>query len=241
MNARLQNYRKAWNRKKILREVYFGWYREIIAELTPGNGKILEIGSGIGNFKEYNPGVVASDIVDNDGLDIRFDAHFMPFCDNSIANIVMIDVLHHLSNPVRFLNEALRVLKKEGRILLFEPYPTPVSSIVYRLFHREPFNPDVDFFGENSIKKKDPWEANQAAAFVLFFKQEGKFRETFGQRLHLVKKKLLSCILYPLSGGFEHKQLLPDFMIPVLKALETICTPLRALLAFRCFIILEKK
>ena len=50
----------------------------------------------------------------------------------------------------------------------------------------------------------------------------------------------MSCILYPASGGFENKAMIPDILIPLFKLLEILLTPFRRLLAFRCYIVLEK-
>ena len=58
---RLLRYRRIWENKKILRIIYSGWYKKIIKDLKPG--KTLEIGSGIGNFKQFNPNIISSDIV----------------------------------------------------------------------------------------------------------------------------------------------------------------------------------
>ena len=83
-----------------------------------------------------------------------FDAHNMPFEANSILNIVMIDVLHHLSNPMKFFEEAMRVLEKQGRIIIIEPFPSPFSFIIYKIFHPEPFIMNVDYFNKSQIEKK---------------------------------------------------------------------------------------
>ena len=50
----------------------------------------------------------------------------------------------------------------------------------------------------------------------------------------------MSCILYPGSGGFENKAMIPEALVPFFKLLEILLVPLRRLLAFRCYIVLEK-
>ncbi|HPZ08744.1 MAG TPA: hypothetical protein PL110_11560 [Candidatus Eremiobacteraeota bacterium] len=47
--------------------------------------------------------------------------------------------MHHLSNPVRFLGEAYCCLQEGGSIIMVEPYPSPFSYLIYRLFHPERF------------------------------------------------------------------------------------------------------
>lgn len=243
MSDKLTRHRKIWKEKKIIREVYSGWYKKILRNLNRSKGITLELGAGSGNFKEFKPDVTASDIEYCQWLDVCFDAHHIPFKAGSVGNIVMTDVLHHLAHPLHFFKEASRVLEKGGRIVLVEPFPTTFSLFIYKRYHPEPFIMDRDYFGESSagmLPKKDPWEANQAAAYLLFFKYREKFLHYFDGNFSFVKRKKMSCILYPASGGFENKTMIPDFLIPIFKLLEILLVPLRGLLAFRCYLVLER-
>ena len=241
MSDMLIRHREIWNRKKILRIIYKEWYKQIIKDLSNGNGKTIELGAGSGNFKEYKPDVISADIDPHEWLDMVFDAHHMPFKDGEVSNIVMIDVLHHLAHPVHFLNEAWRVLESGGRIVMLEPYPSLFSLPVYRKFHPEPYIFEADYFNKTDIEEKDPWDSNQAVAYLLFYKQLKEFEANFSSKFRIVKKQRLSCILYPLSGGFENKALIPDFMIPVFRLVEWAFIPLRRWFAFRCYVVLEKR
>jgi SAM-dependent methyltransferase len=253
MSDKLTRHRDIWKGKKILREIYTGWYRQIVKDLNPGQGKTLELGAGSGNFKEFKTGVLASDIECCPWLDICFDAHGIPFKSSSIKNLVMIDVLHHLADPLGFFAEAARVLEKDGRIVIIEPFPTLFSLFVYRRFHPEPFVMEMDYFTGTapgrglsapgppaSTIRKDPWDANQAAAYLLFFKHKKAFFNRLGSQFNLIKRKRISCILWPASGGFENRAMIPDALIPLFKCLEILLVPFRRLLAFRCYIVLER-
>lgn len=236
----LQEHKDTWEKKKILRVIYEEWYKKIIDNLSEVNGKTVELGAGSGNFKEYMPDVISADIDKCDWLDMCFDAHNMPFENESLANIVLIDVLHHLYNPVKFLEEASRVLKKGGRVIMLEPYPSPFSLQIYKRFHPEPFIFDVDYFSKNDLQDKDPWDSNQAIPYLIFFKNVDKFNKNYGDKFKIVEKEKLSFILYPVSGGFENKAMIPDQLISVFKGMETLLTPFKSILAFRCFVVLEK-
>lgn len=236
----LEKHKQTWEKKKILRIIYEEWYKKIIDSLSKLEGKTVELGAGSGNFKDYMPEVISADIDKCDWLDMCFDAHDMPFENDSLANIVMIDVLHHLSNPVKFLHEAGRVLRKGGRVVMLEPFPSPFSLQIYKRFHPEPFIFNVDYFSKTEIQDKDPWDSNQAIPYLIFFKNSDKFNKFFGEKFKIAKKDKLSFVLYPASGGFENNAMIPDLLIRPLKGLETLLTPLKSFLAFRCFIILEK-
>lgn len=239
MSTILESHMEIWKKRYILRYVYQKWYQKIIADLAPGE-KTLELGAGSGNFKEYKPDVISSDIDPKPWLDMVFDAHHMPFKDGEVSNIVMIDVLHHLDNPVKFCEEASRVLKKGGRVLIIEPYMSFFSYPAYKMFHAEPVEMGVDYFSKETITEKDPWDSNQAIAKLLFYKNEDKFNRRFSKKLKIVKKERSDFVIYPLSGGFEKRQLMPDFLIPVFNVFEFLMKPFAALFAFRCYVVLEK-
>ncbi len=238
----LGQHKQVWENKKILRDIYQDWYRMIEGDLLPSPRPTLEIGAGTGNFKEFNPRVVAADIAWCGWLDACFDAHHIPFADRSLANIVMIDVLHHLSDPLQFFEEALRTLEPGGKVILLEPYPSPFSLQVYRRFHPEPFLFDVDFFTEKpGPREKDPWDANQAAAYLLFFRDRRRFDEVFQDRLSIARRELTSFLRYPLSGGFTRPAFYPQAAVPLMKGVERLLAPFARLLAFRCYVVLRKQ
>jgi len=240
MTNNLSRHKEVWQHKKILRVIYEEWYEMILRDLAIGQKKTLELGSGSGNFKDYYKMSIASDIERCDWIDLCLDAHYLPFQVESLDNIVMIDVLHHLSNPLQFFYEALRVLEKGGRIVMIEPFPSPLSLLVYKLFHPEPFIMDEDLFYKKKAMQKDPWQSNQAIAHLLFFQSIKQFRDIFYKKLEMIKREKMSFILYPASGGFDHKALIPNTLIPYFQALEKLLSPLKNFIAFRCYIVLEK-
>ena len=93
MDNILEKHKEIWEKKKILRVIYEDWYKKIISHLSKTEGKRVELGAGSGNFKEYLPEVISADIDKCEWLDMCFDAHEMPFENESISDIVMIDVL----------------------------------------------------------------------------------------------------------------------------------------------------
>jgi SAM-dependent methyltransferase len=235
MKNTVQSHRRIWKNKKILRLIYQDWYKKICRDLIPGT--TLEIGSGTGNFKEFKKDVITSDIDPCPWLDMCFDAHKIPLRNKSVDNLVLIDALHHLSQPVKFFEEANRVLKYKGRIILLEPFPSPISRVFYRIFHPEPFNFNVDYFKKYIPKNKNPWEANQAIPYLLFFKQLEIFEKRFPD-LKIIKREKLSFITYPLSGGYRHRSMIPDYSFPFFAILEKLLSPFKSILAFRCYLVM---
>jgi SAM-dependent methyltransferase len=233
-------YRRVWERKPVLRRLYRDYYRRILAACAPG--RTLEIGGGSGNLKEYAPNVISFDIVASPWLDLVADAQSLPFRAASFDNIVMFDVLHHIEQPFRFFEEAQRLLRPGGRVVMLEPAITPVSQVFYRLMHPEPVDMSADPFGPaRPDPERSPWDANQAIPTLLF----GRYGDAFALRfpkLRLIARQQLALASYPLSGGFRPWSLIPGALVePLLRAEEKLMPLLGRLMAFRMLAVLERR
>jgi len=111
--------REIWDRKPALRAVYSDIYRHLLEKTRPG--LVLEVGGGSGNFKGHAPSSISTDIAFAPWLDAVCDAQRLPFADGSFANVVMVDVLHHIESPLTALREITRVLIPGGRFIMCEP------------------------------------------------------------------------------------------------------------------------
>ena len=234
----LNERRKIWKSKKILKKLYHNWYQLIGRNLRPGS--ILEIGGGSGNLKEFFPDAISSDIQFAPWADTVLDAHQIPIKDAILDNIVLFDVLHHLIDPVSFFREAQRTLKKKGRILLIEPYISWFSFFIYRFLHPERMIWNIDPFKKGgACKDKNYFYSNQAIPTLIFERNEKIFVGKF-PRLKIFLKKRMDFILCPLSGGFHNPSLCPLFLYSTFNNLEKILYPFNRFLAFRIFVVLEK-
>jgi SAM-dependent methyltransferase len=235
----LYEHRVIWQQKPVLRAIYTDFYQRVAAACRPGLS--LEIGGGSGNLKEFASQVVSTDIVPTPWLDAAADAQALPFAAACFANIVMVDVLHHIEQPRRFFAEAERVLQPGGRIILLEPAITPVSWIFYRFFHPEPVVLNADPLVDGALNPdRKPFDANQAIPTLLFGRHRQRLKKTFPS-LDIVSIERFSLFAYPLSGGFRPWSLIPAASIKSLLKIERILAPVIGLLmAFRLFAIIEK-
>ena len=240
---RLDRRAALWRRRPLVRDIYRRYHAMIRAARSTVLGTAIELGAGHGNLAEHLPGVLSCDIIPCPWLDCAADAGRLPFRDAGLSNIIMIDVLHHVEEPRRFFREAARTLAPGGRILLVEPYASPISRIAWRRFHEEDFDmsarPLQDDPRPGDAALKDPWEANIAIPTLLFWREIEMFRAAF-PRLAVTRRERFDLLLYPLSGGFERRQLVPSALAPVLRVGERLISPLAGLLAFRCFVVIEK-
>jgi len=127
--------------KYILRtnKKWFNHYCEYIQ-----SGSILHVGNGLGYaselIKEKNRNIIPIDIsIQNDTINkddvVLYDGSNIPYPD-SMFDIVLCDyVVHHTSNPQKFLNELSRVVKPGGLLLIIEQTHTNLFQRCRLLFN----------------------------------------------------------------------------------------------------------
>src|SRR5437867_4247326 len=200
-----------WRRKPILRSLYGHWYREIASHLKPG--PTLEVGGGSGNLKEFAPHVICSDLIPAPWLDAVADARRLPFASGSLTNIVLFDALHHIEQVRLLFDEAVRVLRAGGRIVVMDPYISWLSWPIYHFFHPEPVDLRQDPLSvETPREGRKPFDANQAVATIVFELAFESFQRRY-PTLHRLVHRRQAFLAYPLSGGFDHPSLLPMFLL----------------------------
>jgi len=226
-------------RKRFLRAFYDNAYSFFEAH-TPASlsGDMLELGSGGGYLKERMPAVITSDIMPLECVDQVVSALDLPFEDESLKAIYMLDVLHHLPDIKTFLNEAARTLVPGGRIILLEPANTCWGRFIFTHFHHEPFEPTaVDW----TLPEGGPMSmANGALPWIVFQRDLEEFNRAF-PTLRLKQQHFVHPLLYLLSGGVSMKQLLPDCCLPGVQFTEFMLRPFNRWLGLFTQIVVEKK
>jgi len=239
MPETLHGYMDVWDRKPILQTVYGDFYDRIVAACAPG--LTIEIGGGIGNLKRRFSQLIATDIQFAPWLDCVADAQHLPFASGAAANIVMIDVLHHLEFPTLFFREAERVLRSGGRIVMIEPAITWGSTLFYRLLHHEPVCVSADPLIEGTPDPhRDPYLSNQAIPTLIATRDRKRFERLF-EKLKITQVEWFSLAIYPLSGGFKPWSLIPQALARRALQVERAIEPaLGRLIGFRLMLVVEK-
>lgn len=249
-DPRLAAHRTAWERKASVRAVYKDYYRRLWNAMPSDDavpGPVLEVGAGSGHSSAFlkSDRIRRFDILPSPWVDLVSDAQALPYPDASLAGLYLIDVLHHIERPVQFFREAARALKPGGRIAMIEPGITPLSWLFYHFIHEEPVDMSIDPLDEPEAATpfRDPFDSNQAIPTLLFKRLE--FRQRLIAKvpeLKTLRHDRLSLFAYPMTGGFGYWSLIPAGAVaPLLRFEEKIMPALGLFMAFRLFIVLEKR
>ena len=234
----IQKNLRSWQAKPLLQKIYASFYQRIIAlidEKIPG--RVVEIGSGIGNLKSHLPNAITTDLFPNPWLDLVCDGYELPFADGSLSHLVLFDVFHHLRAPNAFLREARRVLRPEGRVILFEPYISVASSPVYGLFHHEPVGWKKPINLADSLPRPRDYYAAQGNATRLFFRRE---IAGWPAGWKLRSAEAFSSFAYLFSGGYSKPAIYPAACLGAIQRCDDLLSRWPRLFGARCLVCLER-
>ena len=220
-----------------LTAVYRDWYGRVAAALPPGNGPVLEVGSGAGFLAEHVPGLITSEVFPCPGVSLVMDAHRMPFADCSLRGIAMTDVLHHLPRVGSFFAEAARCLRPGGRLVMIEPWVTPWSRLIYTKLHHEPFRPDA---ADWSFPPAGPLSgANGALPWIVFRRDRARFGRDF-PTLRVDSVEPHTPFRYLVSGGVSMRPLMPGVATPLWRRIEAAARPAMAAVAMFATVVVTR-
>ncbi len=120
----------------------------------------------IGGARRRVPGYVNLDLFAMPGVDVRADAHELPFADDVFQRVECDAVLEHVELPDRVMREIERVLAPGGYAHVVTPFCHP--------FHEYPkdfrrFTPDgLRLMAGGLTVVKTGWRTGPAATWILF-------------------------------------------------------------------------
>jgi SAM-dependent methyltransferase len=229
----------AWEKKPVIRKLYTQFYQRIARHLLPEDGKLtVELGSGLGNIKSVLPTCITTDLFNNPWIDQVESAYSLSFPENSIRNLILMDVWHHLQYPGTALREFERVLAPNGRIILVEPAMGLLGRLVFGLFHPEPigWNKSIEWFAPEDVDLSDtPYFTAQANCWKMV--RDGLPKELKNWAISRVET--FASLSYAASGGFSGPQLYPSLLLPLIQRMDVLMDKLPSLFATRMLVVLE--
>ena len=230
-----------WGNKPVLHSIYRAFYHLISNHVDYSlAGKIVELGSGIGNIKMEIPQAICTDLFNNPWIDQVENAYSLTFNNDELSNLILFDVFHHIQYPGTALKEFFRVLQPGGRVIIFDPAISFTGWFVYGLFHHEPvawfkkiqWEAPVDF---------DPWRSEYYAA-------QGNAERVFFSTMYqdelsdwkIIARNKYSALSYVLSGGYSKPQLYSSKHYTRILSIEKVLDHFPGLFSTRLMIVLQK-
>ena len=119
---------------------YFSFLYGIVNQLIETFDSILEVGAGTAISDIFvSRNIVRTDILPFNEFNVSGDCAMerLPFKDSSFDAVLAFDSIHHSDQPSKAILELLRVIRKGGKIILVEPFVSPLSYLPYKIFHYE--------------------------------------------------------------------------------------------------------
>ncbi len=227
--------RKIIDSKPVLRSMYDNFHSEI-KRFVPEDGINVEMGTGHGYTGKYFRNLIQTDRVLTPHIAVCSDAQVMPFKNNSLDTVIIFGTLHHLKTPECFFSEALRVLKKHGKIVIIEPYVSLLSYPILKLFCPEELNMKSRTCSSDKYHLID---ANVAIPTIFFRKERKEFENKYPD-LKIIYESYHTIFQFFASGGYSSPNLMPVFLLPALLWIEDKLRPLGKWLGSMMTIVIEK-
>ncbi len=190
---------------KFLLEKRFSWMNDFIKDSDIG----IEVGSGAGFTKDFikNKNFKLTDLGADEHLDFKnIDAQDTGFEKESFDYIIASNMIHHIPFPIKFFKEMNRILKKDGKLIIFESYCSIVFQLVTMIMKHEGFDFTLNVWDEKTAKsdKDNAWHGNIAVPHLIFDDKK-KFNENLGNLYSVEYEKLTECLIFLNSGGVTSK------------------------------------
>ena len=219
---------KSKNVKFLLNE-RFSWMNDFIQDEETG----IEVGSGAGFSKDFikNKNFKLTDIGEDDHLDFKnIDAQSTGFNSESFDYVIASNMIHHIPFPIKFFKEMNRIIKKGGKLIIFESYCSLVFQLATIIMKHEGFDFTLDVWDEKNPKsdEKNAWHGNIAVPHLIFDDKE-KFEKNLGKYFKIEYEKLTECFIFLNSGGVTSKTKcipLNNFFLNLLNKVDKILVKL---------------
>lgn len=231
-----------FQQKPVLKKIYRQFY-QLIAEQVVGDSKrlVVEIGSGPGDIKEEIPYCIQTGLFPQPWLDRVENAYRLSFASETVSDLILFDVFHHLQYPGTALNEFYRVLIPGGRVIIFEPCLSLLGWLVYGVFHHEPMGLKIPI---EWLAPAD-WRPQESAYYAASMNAWKVFYRRTPEELYrhwtMKVRRPITAIAYVASGGYTKPQLYPDFLLPAMWRIDSLCRLFPSLFATRLLVVLEKR
>ena len=189
----------------------FNWMNNFIKDDETG----IEVGAAAGFSKKFIncKNFKISDFSNHEHLDYKnIDAQNTGFKNNEFDFVIASNMIHHLPYPLKFFKEMNRILKKKGKLIIFDAHCSILLQFVLILMKHEGFDFTKNVWDEvePAADSEDLWSGNSAIPYLIFNNQD-EFNKNLGSKFTIKYIKRCECLLFLNSGGVTSK----TFYIPL--------------------------
>mgnify|MGYP001294891321 CR=1 FL=1 len=223
----------------------FNWMNAFIEKNDVG----VEVGAAGGFTKKFKKckNFKISDFSDHEHLDYKnIDAQKTGFRNKQFDFVISSNMIHHLAFPIKFFNEMYRILKKNGKLIIFDAHCSLLLQMVLIMMKHEGFDFTKDVWNPNKpvTENDDLWQGNSAIPYLIFNNKK-LFEEKLGNKFEIKYLETCECLLFLNSGGVTSKTFyipLNIFFLKIFKYIDKFLTKyFPKIFALGYKIILEKK
>mgnify|MGYP001173549565 FL=1 len=190
---------------KFLLEKRFSWMNNFIKDEDIG----IEVGSGAGFLKDFikNGNLKLTDLGNDKHLDFKnIDAQNTGFANESFDYVIASNMIHHIPFPMKFFREMKRILKKKGKLIIFESHCSLAFQLITIIMKHEGFDFSVNVWDDNEAKsdENNAWHGNIAVPHLIFDDKQ-QFDKNLGKFFKVEYEKFSECFIFLNSGGVTSK------------------------------------
>ena len=223
--ARDLYYSAKYQNLRFLLKKRFSWMNNFIKEEDVG----IEVGSGAGFARDFinNQNFKLTDLGNDDHLDYKdINAQNTGFDNGSFDFVIASNMIHHIPFPIKFFKEMNRILKKNGKLIIFESHCSIMFQLATTIMKHEGFDFTLNVWDEKNPKsdENDAWHGNIAVPHLIFDDKEG-FKKYLGNFFDVEYDKFTECLIFLNSGGVTSKtKFIPmnNFFLNILHAIDKV-------------------
>jgi len=204
---------------------YFSFLYKIVNQELEKFDSILEVGAGAAISEIFlEQRIVRTDILPFNDFDVMGHCSMenLPFKESQFEAVLAFDSIHHSEKPSKSILELLRVTREGGKIILVEPFVSPLSYLPYKMFHHEDTSWDFREKGSIALSSRNlnPAMGDQGVSRFII-NQLSNWRSTNFPKL-IVSITYLSPFSFFATGGVSSPLKTPKIFVNFLIQVETL-------------------
>lgn len=204
---------------------YFSFLYKIVNQELEKFDSILEVGAGAAISEIFlEQRIVRTDILPFNDFDVMGHCSMenLPFKESQFDAVLAFDSIHHSEKPSKSILELLRVTREGGKIILVEPFVSPLSYLPYKMFHHEDTSWDFREKGSIALSSRNlnPAMGDQGVSRFII-NQLSNWRSTNFPKL-TVSITYLSPFSFFATGGVSSPLKTPKIFVNFLIQVETL-------------------